>query len=97
MGAHAAVLAREAEALAEREDIARLLAEEEAQAEEVRMRETLALAGKHLDGGGYEEARRLLTSLEKSISRVPSASSARATCSSWAPRRPRPLASRAPG
>ena len=70
--AHASVLAREAEALAEREDIARLLAEEEAQAEEVRMREALALAGRYLDGGRYEEARRLLTSLEKIISRVPS-------------------------
>ena len=69
--AHASVLEREAGTLAEREDIARLLVEEELQAEEVRMRETLALAGTHLDGGRYEEARRLLTSVEKSISSVP--------------------------
>ncbi len=70
--AHASVLASEAEALAEREDIARLRAEEEAQMEETRIRETLALAGEHLDGGRNEEARRLLTSVEKIISRVPS-------------------------
>ena len=70
--AHAAVLEREAQTLAQREDIARLLAEEEVQAEEVRMREELALAGKHLDGGRYEETRRLLSSLEKKISSVPS-------------------------
>jgi hypothetical protein len=69
--AHAAVLEREAGVLAEREDIARLLAEAAVQAEEERMRETLALAGSYLDGGRYVEARRLLVSLEKNISSVP--------------------------
>ena len=38
---------------------------------EERMRAMLALAGNHLDAGRYEEARRLLTSLEKNISVVP--------------------------
>lgn len=35
------------------------------------IRETLALAGRHLGGGRNEEARRLLVSLEKKISSVP--------------------------
>ncbi|MCY4639591.1 MAG: hypothetical protein OXC94_04540 [Chloroflexi bacterium] len=69
--AHAAVLEREAAALAERGDIARVLVEEKAQEEEVRMREELELAGEHLDGGRTGEARRLLSSLEKKISSAP--------------------------
>ncbi|MEZ4503126.1 MAG: hypothetical protein R3C39_10915 [Dehalococcoidia bacterium] len=69
--AHASVLEREAVALAEREDIARLLAEEESKEQEMEVREMLALAGRHLDGGRHEEARRLLVSLEKKISSVP--------------------------
>ncbi len=69
--AHADVLEREAEALARRDEIARLLAEEEARMEEEQLRETLTLAGEHLDGGGYEEARRLLNSVEKNISGQP--------------------------
>ncbi len=69
--AHAAVLEREAAALAGSEDIARLLAEEQAQEEEVRMRNELELAGDHLDGGRIGEARRLLVSVEKNISSVP--------------------------
>ena len=69
--AHAAVLEREAATLAGREDIARLLAEEQAQEEEARMRNELELAGDHLDGGRIGEARRLLVSVEKNISSVP--------------------------
>ena len=69
--AHAAVLEREAAALADRGDIARLLAEEQAHEEEVRMRDELELAGDHLDGGRIGEARRLLVSVEKNISSVP--------------------------
>lgn len=69
--AHVAVQQREADALAERDDIKRLLTEERNQENEMEMRETLALAGEHLDHARHEEARRLLTSLEKSISSVP--------------------------
>jgi hypothetical protein len=69
--AHAAVLEREAAVLAEREDIARLLVEAKVQAEEETMRETLTLAGSYLDGGRYIEARRLLVSVEQTISSVP--------------------------
>ena len=69
--AHAAVLEREAATLAGREDIARLLAEEQAQEEEARMRNELELAGDHLDGGRIGEARRLLSSVGKTISSVP--------------------------
>ena len=69
--AHAAVLEHEAQALAGREDVARLLAEEEIREQEVRMREELALAGNHLGGGRTEEARRLLDSVEQKISSVP--------------------------
>ena len=69
--AHAAVLEREARELGARDDVARLLAEEEIREREVRMREELALAGSHLDGGRTDEARRLLSSLEKKISSVP--------------------------
>ena len=69
--AHAAVLEREAAVLADRGDIARLLAEEQAQEEEARMRNELELAGDHLDGGRIGEARRLLSSLDKKISSVP--------------------------
>ena len=69
--AHAAVLEREAAELADRGDIARLLAEEQAQDEEVRMRGELELAGDHLDGGRIGEARRLLSSMEETISSVP--------------------------
>ena len=69
--AHAAVLEREAAALTERGDIARLLAEEQAHEEEVRMQGELELAGDHLDGGRIGEARRLLSSLHKNISSAP--------------------------
>ena len=69
--AHAAVLEREAATLAGREDIARLLAEEQAQEEEALMRNELELAGDHLDGGRIGEARRLLSSVGKTISSVP--------------------------
>ncbi|GMU40573.1 MAG: hypothetical protein AMXMBFR23_14390 [Chloroflexota bacterium] len=69
--AHAAVLRREADALAERDDISRLLAEERNQEQEMEMRETLTLAREHLDHDRHEEARRLLTSLGKSISSQP--------------------------
>ena len=69
--AHAAVLRREADALAERDDIKRLLAEERNQKQEMEMRETLTLAREHLDHARHEEARRLLTSLDKSISSQP--------------------------
>jgi len=69
--AHAAVLRREADAFAERDDIRRLLAEERNQEQEMEMRETLTLAREHLDSGAYEEARQLLTSVEKSISSQP--------------------------
>jgi len=69
--AHAAVLRRGADALAERDDIKRLLAEERNQEQEMEMRETLTLAREHLDHARYEEARRLLTSVEKNISGQP--------------------------
>ena len=69
--AHAAVLEREAATLAGSEDIARLLAEEQAQEEEALMRNELELAGDHLDGGRIGEARLLLVSVEKNISSVP--------------------------
>jgi len=70
--AHASVLEREAAALAEREDIAWLLTEEESKEQEMEIRETLALAGRHLDGGRNTEARRLLDSLAGTVSSVPS-------------------------
>ncbi len=69
--AHATALEREARALAGREDVARLLAEEEARKEERMMREELALAGRHLDGGRNDEARLLLDSLERKVGGVP--------------------------
>ena len=69
--AHATALEREARALAGREDVARLLAEEEARKEERTMREELALVGRHLDGGRNEEARRLLDSLDEKVAGVP--------------------------
>ncbi len=69
--AHAAVREREARALGEREDIARLIEEERNREEKTRMEGELALAGRHLDGGRYDEARRLLDSLEENISSVP--------------------------
>ena len=69
--AHASALERETQVLAERADIARLLAEEQSRREEVRMREELALAGRHLDDGRIEEARQLLKSVERNISSVP--------------------------
>ncbi len=69
--AHAAVLRREADALAERDDIKKLLDEEWSKEQEMEMRETLTLAGEHLDHARHEEARRLLSSLEKKISGVP--------------------------
>ena len=69
--AHAAVLQREADALAEREDIKRLLDEERSKEREMEIRETLTLVEEHLDHARHEEARRLLTSVEKNISDVP--------------------------
>ena len=69
--AHASALEREAAALAGREDVARLLEEEQARKEETRMRDELELAGEHLDGGRVGEARRLLSSVEKKISSAP--------------------------
>ena len=69
--AHAEALEREARALAGRGDVARLLAEEEERKEERAMREELALAGRHLDGGRNDEARRLLDSLESRVGGVP--------------------------
>lgn len=69
--AHATVLGREAAALAAREDVQQLLQAERREEEEMEVRETLALAGRHLDGGRHEEARRLLSSLEAIISSVP--------------------------
>jgi len=69
--AHAAVLQREADALAEREDIKRLLDEERSKEREMEIRETLTLVEEHLDHARHEEARRLLTSVEKNISGVP--------------------------
>ncbi|MCY4638941.1 MAG: hypothetical protein OXC94_01180 [Chloroflexi bacterium] len=65
--AHAEALEREARTLAGRGDVARLLAEEKRKEKEVEMREKLALAGRHLDGGRNDEARRLLSSLEGTI------------------------------
>ena len=69
--AHAAALEREARALSGREDVARLLAEERREEQAVEMREELALAGRHLDGGRNDEARRLLSSLEGRIGGEP--------------------------
>lgn len=69
--AHAAALQREAEALAERDHIRRLLDEERSKEEEMRIREMLALAGDHLDHARHEEARRLLDSLSGTLSSVP--------------------------
>lgn len=68
--AQAAVFRREATALGMREDIQQLLREEQEQELEMEVRETLTLAGKHLDSGRHEEARRLLNSLEQKISSV---------------------------
>ncbi|TAJ19396.1 MAG: hypothetical protein EPO65_06885 [Dehalococcoidia bacterium] len=68
--AHAAVLQRKAAALAERDDIKQLLAEERDQEWKMEMQETLALAEGHLNARRYEEARRLLDSLV-GISSVP--------------------------
>ena len=68
--AHAEALRREARALAEREDVAHLLAEERARREEMKVREKLERATRHLDGGRNEEARRLLASLERSVGGV---------------------------
>ena len=65
--AHAEALGNEARALAGREDVARLLAEERAQKEERTMRDRLEMARRHLAGGRNDEARRLLTSLAKSV------------------------------
>ncbi|MCY4640040.1 MAG: hypothetical protein OXC94_06840 [Chloroflexi bacterium] len=69
--AHAAVMDTEARTLAARADIARLLGEQRSREEDTRMKEELALAGSYLDGGRYEEARRLLDSVEQNISSVP--------------------------
>ena len=69
--AHASALRREADTFAGRDDIKKLLAEERDKEQEMEVRETLALAGDHLDSGRHEEARRLLVSLEKTISSVP--------------------------
>ena len=69
--AHAAALEREARELAGRDDVARLLAEERRRRKEIDVREELALAGRHLDGGRNDEARRLLSSLEGTIGGEP--------------------------
>jgi hypothetical protein len=69
--AHAAALRREAERLAAGDDVRRLLDEERSREQEMEVRKQLALAGRHLDGGAYEEARRLLDSLQETISSVP--------------------------
>ncbi|MGE0136021.1 MAG: hypothetical protein AB7T16_12930 [Dehalococcoidia bacterium] len=67
---HATLLQRKADALAERGDIKQLLAEERNQEMRMEIQETLALAERHLDARRYEEARRLLDSVE-GISSVP--------------------------
>jgi len=69
--AHVTVLRRQAERLAGRDDIKRVLDEERSKEREMELREQLALAGRHLDSGAYEEARQLLTSLERNISGAP--------------------------
>ncbi|MCY4640070.1 MAG: hypothetical protein OXC94_06990 [Chloroflexi bacterium] len=69
--AHAEALEREARALAGRDDIARLLAEERRRGKEVEMRGELTLAGRHLDGGRYDEARRILSSLDGRLGSEP--------------------------
>ncbi len=68
---HAETLASEADRLAERDDVSRLLAEERTKEVETELRERLALAGTYLDGGRYNEARRLLDSLGGQLSSVP--------------------------
>ena len=74
--AHAAAMDAEARQLAGREGVARLLEEERSMEQEARTREELALAGSHLDGGRYDEARRLLDSVEGRISGAPDLQSA---------------------
>ncbi|MYH40387.1 MAG: hypothetical protein F4150_01065 [Chloroflexi bacterium] len=69
--AHAAVVEAEARRLSGRADVARLLGEERSRREEARMREEMELAGSHLDGGRYDEARRLLDEVERNISSAP--------------------------
>lgn len=68
--AHATALQRKADALAERDDIKQLLAEERDQELRMEMQQTLALAERHINARRYEEARRLLDSLV-GISSVP--------------------------
>ena len=69
--AHAAAIDSEARALARSEGVARLLQEERSRGTETRMREELALAGSHLDGGRYDEARRLLDAAEEDVGGAP--------------------------
>ena len=69
--AHAQAIEREARTLRGRADVTRLLEEERSREEETRMHEELALAGELLDGGRYDEARRLLDSVGPKISSVP--------------------------
>lgn len=69
--AHATALRREAERLGACHDVRRLLDEERSKEQTMELRHQLALAGEHLDSGRYEEARQLLTSLERSISSAP--------------------------
>ncbi|GMU40113.1 MAG: hypothetical protein AMXMBFR23_09790 [Chloroflexota bacterium] len=69
--AHATVLQRKADALAARDDIKQLLSEERDQELRMETQETLALAERHINARRYEEARRLLDSVEGSISSVP--------------------------
>jgi len=68
---HATMLQRKADALAERDDIKQLLAEERNQELRMEMQETLARAEGFVNARRYEEARRLLDSVEGSISSVP--------------------------
>ena len=69
--AHAAAMDAEARQLSGRADVARLLGEERHRKEETRMKEELELAGRCLDGGRYDEARRLLDSVEQKLSSAP--------------------------
>jgi len=66
--ADAVALRRDMDALAAREDVRRVLDEERRMEQEQAMRDQLAMAEQLLNAGRYEEARPLLTSLDKSIS-----------------------------
>lgn len=70
-GKNAAALRYRADDLAQREVIRRLVAEEQRKEQEEKFRPDLALAESYLDAGRYDEARRLLSSLEGIFSNVP--------------------------